>query len=199
MLRRSIAVAAILVLVAAAIVAVRANARQATPLPGTPADDVIRGLLAFDVPSAAHTIDPVDYPQDPPAGGPHHPIWQACRFYDQPVVNEHAVHSLEHGAVWITYQPDLPADQRDRLRQLAESATHILVSPYPGLPSPVVASAWGYQLRLDGADDPRLEEFIRRFLSQGPERGATCSSGTDDTIPWATPPAGSPVATVPAT
>jgi hypothetical protein len=62
-------------------------------------------------PTSLHVGGNIDYDQDlgiPPAGGPHNPSWQNCGFYDELVRDENAVHSLEHGAVWITYQPDLP-------------------------------------------------------------------------------------------
>src|SRR4051794_24207945 len=98
------------------------------------------GVVNYDVASRNHTPDNVDYPQNPPVGGDHAPVWQNCGYYDTPVRNENAVHSLEHGAVWITYRPDLPQDQVNRLRQLAASQPYILVSPYPGLPAPIVAS-----------------------------------------------------------
>ena len=67
----------------------------------------------------------------------------------------------------------------DSLRQLAHGQTYVLVSPYPDLPAPVVASAWGKQLRLDSADDPRLDEFVRAFRlgRQAPERGGPCDGG----------------------
>jgi hypothetical protein len=141
-------------------------------------------VVTFTNLSREHTLEPVTYAQVPPVGGPHSPVWQNCGFYSQPVANETAVHSLEHGAVWITYRPDLPGDQIDRLRQLAERQTFILVSPYPDLPAPVVASAWGKQLRLESADDPRLEQFVRAFRlgPQTPERGARCDGGTSATV-----------------
>jgi hypothetical protein len=84
------------------------------------------------------------------------------------VRDENAVHSLEHGAVWITYQPDLPQEQIGKLRDLAQSNRFLLISPYPDLPAPVVASAWGKQLRLQSAEDPDLKRFVR-FYSQGPQ------------------------------
>jgi hypothetical protein len=120
----------------------------------------------------------VDYPQSPPVGGPHNPIWQNCGFYSKPVRNEHAVHSMEHGAVWITYSPDLPEDQVEEIKSLTLK-NYVLVSPYPGLPAPVVASAWGKQLRLDSANDPRLGQFVTtyRLGPQNPEPGAPCSGG----------------------
>ena len=134
----------------------------------------------YDVgPGGQHTDGVVDYAQTPPVGGEHNPVWQNCGFYDEPVTDENAVHSLEHGAVWITYSPDLPQDQVDTLRDLAHSQTYVLVSPYPDLPSPVVASAWGKQLSLESADDPDLERFVRAYRQgpQTPERGAVCTNG----------------------
>jgi hypothetical protein len=137
------------------------------------------GVQYFEVPSQYHTEGPVLYEPVPPVGGDHNPVLQNCGFYDSPVRNENAVHSLEHGAVWITYSPDLPVDQVETLRTLASGHTHVLVSPYPGLPAPVVASAWGVQLMLEGAYDPRLEQFVSAYEQgpQNPEPGAPCSGG----------------------
>jgi len=193
--RRWIVVAAAALTLLPALVVLPGDAQQATPVAGTPADDVIAGLFTFDVPSREHVEGHVDYPQTPPVGGPHNPVFQNCGFYDQPVGNEHAVHSLEHGAVWITYRPDLPTDQIALLRDLAAQHDHVLVSPYPGLPAPVVASAWGQQLWLDKADDPRLGQFVALFENNGPELGGPCAGGTSETVPIATPAAGSPEAT----
>jgi hypothetical protein len=142
----------------------------------TPPDEV----QTYDVgPAGQHTGADVNYEQNPPVGGPHNPIWQNCGYYDQPVRDENAVHSLEHGAVWITYSPDLPQDQVEHLRDIAENETFVLVSPRDGLPSPVVASAWGKQLRLDNAEDPNLERFIGAYEQgpQTPEKGAVCTGG----------------------
>jgi hypothetical protein len=184
--------AMVLAFVVVGVVILRsAPAAQETPTPAGGEEDAIPGLETFEVASAAHVEGTVDYDQDPPAGGPHNPIWQDCGFYDEPVINEHAVHSQEHGAVWITYRPDLPTDQIGVLRRLAERNDYVLVSPYPGLPAPVVASAWGRQLKLDRADDPRLRDFVRAFAGNGPEPGGPCSGGTSETVPL---PAGTPIA-----
>ena len=119
-------------------------------------------VKSYDVgPAGKHTEGEVDYEQSPPVGGAHNPVWQNCGFYDKPIRDENAVHSLEHGAVWITYSPDLPRDQVDELRGIAESQSFVLVSPYPDLPSntPVVASAWGKQLGLERFGRPRPGEL----------------------------------------
>jgi hypothetical protein len=145
---------------------------EATPIPG---------VEVFEVASRDHTTDAVDYPQDPPVGGAHDPSWQKCQVYRAPVRNENAVHALEHGAVWITYPPDLPEADRNVLEQAAAGNAYVLVSPYPGLQDPVVVTAWGTQLRLDDVSDPRLPEFIARYAGNGPELGARCDTGVETT------------------
>ncbi len=144
--------------------------------PGKPPE----GVKSYEVvDNADHKEGNLDYPQSPPVGGNHDPIWQNCGFYEEPVRDEHAVHSMEHGAVWIAYSPDLPQEQVERLRQLARDQIYLLVSPYPGLNSPAVASAWGKQLPLRGAGDPDLGQFIRAYMQgpQAPEPGAACTNG----------------------
>ncbi len=127
-----------------------------------------------------HVQGKVEYPQTPPVGGDHAPIWQNCGYYSQPIVKEQGVHSMEHGAVWITYSPDLPPDQVGVLRKLAKDQTYVLVSPFPGLPSPVVASAWGTQLQLPSATDSELGAFVKAYREgpQTPEPGAACSGAS---------------------
>lgn len=146
-------------------------------------EEQLADVQTFDL-EAGHVSDPVTYEQNPPVGGPHFSSWQNCSYYGAPIVNEYAVHSLEHGAVWITYRPDLPADQVEILRQLAESQTYVLVSPYPeDLPAPVVASSWERQLLLESATDETLGAFIRTY-KQGPntpEPGASCTSNVTTT------------------
>ena len=65
---------------------------------------------------------------------------------------------MEHGAVWITYRPDLAADQVETLRAAADD-DFMLLSPYPGLPGNIVLSSWNRQLALTDAADPRLPWF----------------------------------------
>lgn len=144
----------------------------------------IEGVEQIPVLVGSHSESPVTYDVIPPAGGIHYPVWQNCGVYDQPVRNELAVHDLEHGAVWITYLPDLSADQVGLLRSITQQDNHRLLSPYPGLPSPIVVSAWGYQLRLERADDPRLAQFIRQYenAQSAPEPGASCAGGESRTL-----------------
>ncbi|WP_437686657.1 DUF3105 domain-containing protein [Sorangium sp. So ce176] len=138
-----------------------------------------RGVKRFAVPQRNEVRGPVVYKQNPPVGGDHAPEWQNCGFYDAPVLNEHAVHSMEHGAVWITYRPDLPKHEIDTLRALARGQPYVLVSPYANLPAPVVASAWGRQLHLLSTEDARIDQFLRAFRNgtQAPESAGPCTGG----------------------
>jgi hypothetical protein len=168
-------IAAVFIAGFAALVIADARQKAASTPPGE--------VQTIDVgPGRQHTEGDVNYAQTPPAGGEHNPVWQNCGFYEEPVRDETAVHSLEHGAVWITYLPDLPQDQIERLRDLSQSNSHVLVSPYPDQDSPVVATAWGKQLALESAEDANLERFINAY-SQGPqtpEPGAPCTGGTGE-------------------
>ncbi len=128
----------------------------------------------------------VDYSGEelPPVGGIHSGTWQNCGIYDEPIAAKNAVHSMEHGAVWITYHPNLPAGDVEDLQDAARGESFVLLSPYPELKSPVVLTAWGIQLAVDSAGDGRIADFIERYQlgPQTPEFGAPCSNGMGSPI-----------------
>ena len=146
---------------------------------------------AADALSHDHVPGAVTYSVTPPVGGDHNAEWMNCGIYDQPVPNEHAVHNLEHGAVWITYQPSLPQSAVSALRAFVAKQTMVSsgegaasrymdLSPYPGLPSPVVISSWGFQLKVASPSDPRLQQFVNKFRASQqytPEYGGACTGG----------------------
>jgi len=135
-----------------------------------------------------HVDGPVTYAVTPPVGGDHNATWMNCGVYDKPVPTERAVHNLEHGAIWITYQPSLPQSTVDQLRAFESKQTivsktgsrYVDVTPFPGLPAPIVISSWGFQLRVNSATDPRLQQFVNAFRSNSkytPEYGGPCTGG----------------------
>ena len=130
--------------------------------------------------AAQHQYGKVSYPQSPPVGGPHNPNWQRCQgdVYDDQIPNENAVHALEHGSVWITYNPSLPKAQVDELAAKVRGNDFMLMSKYPGLDKPISLQAWGFQLKLDNANDKRIDDFIKDLRQNATqEPGAVCSSG----------------------
>ena len=141
---------------------------------------LLEAVTIATYPAGQHLAGRIDYRESPPVGGTHNVVWQNCSIYRVPIHNEHAVHSLEHGAVWITYRPDLASDQVELLEDLAAD-DFMLLSPYPGLSATVVASAWNHQIELDSAGDPRLQAFITEYKNNPettPEFGAPCVGGT---------------------
>ena len=146
-----------------------------------------------------HVQGNVNYPgqaDTPPVGGDHNGVPQSCQAYTAAIANEHAVHSLEHGAVWITYNPDkLKAADVAKLKEDLEGSPFRILSPYPGLKSPISLQAWGEQLFVDKADDKRIKAFLKYF-TQGPqnlEPNSPCQ-GTTETGPLVVAPAPSPTA-----
>jgi hypothetical protein len=142
--------------------------------------------------SRQHKDGTLSYKTSPPVGGDHNGLWQNCEgnIYDAPIANEHAVHSLEHGAVWIAYKPGLDADQIDSLKKKVQGKTYMLMSPYTGLDKNVSVQVWGYQLKTDDVNDKRIDDFIkagRQVASVEP--GAICSSGNTTTGPVTAAPA----------
>ena len=137
------------------------------------------GVEYLAVASREHTDQDLDYPTRPPAGGDHLGIWHNCGVYTVPLLDEAAVHSLEHGAVWVTYRPDLGAEAILGLTGELVDREKLLVSPHPDQIPPVVVTAWARQLALDGPDDPRLKAFIGQFTDgdAAPEAGVTCQGG----------------------
>ena len=160
--------------------AMPASGRQEDPAQPPP-EDPPEGVQTFPATSNGNFEGTLSYEQDPPTNGDHSPGWQKCGFYSSPIENERAVHSMDHGAVWITYQPDLPRDQIETLRGLARE-DYVLVSPYPDLRAPVIATAWRNQLELEGADDPRLRQFVDQFRvsETAPRSGNGCENGSGE-------------------
>ena len=109
----------------------------------------------------------------PPAGGPHFNRPLTTGFYDDPVPDGNAVHSLEHGIVWISYNPEL-LDQAglDALRDIFDDFRgDLIVSPRPDNSGAVAIVSWGRIMRLDGVDVEQLEDFIGTNRNRSPEPG----------------------------
>ena len=123
------------------------------------------------------------YSRTPPLGGDHSPVPLTCAIYTQPVPNENAVHSLEHGAVWLTYLPGTDPAPLVALDKIDPS--YVLISPYPGQSAKIVATAWGLQLKVDSTTDPRLRAFVEKYHggSQGGEQGAVCTGAQSSVTP----------------
>ncbi len=148
------------------------------------AESKISGLQSNHDLGRNHVDGTVSYPNQsntPPYGGNHNGTPQSCQVYSQPVANEHAVHSLEHGAVWVTYNPDkVPAADVAKLKTLVDGDPYRIMSPYPGLKAPISLEAWGERVFVDKVSDSRVKKFLDLFTNgpQTPEKGSVCQGTT---------------------
>lgn len=144
----------------------------------------ITGVVKKDYKGRDHVkpTQRVAYDQTPPIGGAHDGNWADCTgtIYTKPVRVENMVHSLEHGAVWLAYNPErISGTALETLNRAISNRPYAALSPYPGLDRPIALQAWGRQLKLDKPDDERIGQFLAA-LSQNPyttpEQGATCDA-----------------------
>jgi len=144
----------------------------------------IEGVQVVEFAGGQHIQQPtqVAYTHSPPMGGAHDFAWAACNgvVYDAPVRSENLVHSLEHGAVWIAYDPArVSGPALDALRARVDGEQYMVLSPYPDLDQPISLQSWGHQLFVDAADDPRIGQFVDLVVFHPdltPEPGAPCDS-----------------------
>lgn len=193
-----IAVAGVVVLIAAGIIgygifaSIKGNESWQDRAAGIEGIVNYRAQKNPQIDARDHKDGALTYVTNPPVGGAHNPVWQNCMgdIYTEPIANEHAVHSLEHGAVWVTYKQGLAADQVDKLKSKVEGKDFMLMSPIANLDKNISLQAWGYQLKVDNADDKRIDEFIKDLrLNASMEPGAACSSGNTTTGPVQAAPA----------
>jgi len=136
------------------------------------------------VQAAQHQSGPIKYGQNPPVAGKHNPDWQNCMgdVYSAAIANEHAVHSMEHGAVWVVYNPaKLDKDQIAALAKKVEGKDYTLMSPMDNLDTAVSVQAWGFQLKTDNPADNRIDQFIKVTRKNAGVEAASCSGGITET------------------
>lgn len=130
-------------------------------------------LTLYGLAARPHTLGPIEYRQQPPVGGAHDPKWLVCGVYARPVENRLAVHSLEHGATWVTYRPQQLQGQSLTDLQRWANGRRVIVSPYPAQAAAIVVTAWSYQLELKRLDLEAVAAFERDYHAP-PEPNAPC-------------------------
>jgi hypothetical protein len=183
-----IATVVVLVLFAGGIVAyavTRHHGSTTTPWtqPEVAAAKAIKGVQYKAEPKHTHVAGTVKYDTSPPTGGDHSQIWALCNgvVYNHQIANENAVHMLEHGTVWITYNPKTikPGDL-SVLKTKVEGVDRMALSPYKGLKTPISLQAWNYQLFVSSAKDPRIDQFVQVLRANPkttPENASCTGSG----------------------
>ncbi|GGX11879.1 DUF3105 domain-containing protein [Streptomyces chryseus] len=128
-----------------------------------------------------HVTKAVSYPMKPPVGGDHSQVWMNCEgdVYKKAIPEVNAVHSLEHGAVWVTYNDKASAGDVEKLAEKVGKTPYSLMSPVKDQAGALMLSAWGKQVTVDSATDPRVDQFFTKYVQgpQTPEPGAACTGG----------------------
>ena len=159
------------------------NANEKEERQAAAAKEPVRGEKTWQAKKLGrdHVTKAVSYPMTPPVGGDHHQAWMTCdgTVYTKAVAHENAVHSLEHGAVWITYNDKASDADVKKLADKVGGTPYTLMSPEKGQAGAIMLSAWGRQLTVDSASDPRVQQFLSKYVqgAQTPEPGAACSGG----------------------
>ncbi|PCG82345.1 hypothetical protein CIB93_30405 [Streptomyces sp. WZ.A104] len=143
----------------------------------------VTGERTWDKLSQEHVATKVDYPMTPPVGGDHNQVWMNCNadVYTDEIPKESAVHSLEHGAVWVTYNDKASEEDVEALTKRVKSTPYSLMSPVKDQKDPLMLSAWGKQVTVKSAEDDRVAQFFTKYVQgpQTPEPGAACTGGLD--------------------
>ncbi|MDO0915485.1 DUF3105 domain-containing protein [Streptomyces sp. DT2A-34] len=134
--------------------------------------------------SQTHVAGDVKYPMNPPVGGDHNKAWMNCNgdVYTKALNNVNAVHSLEHGAVWVTYNSNASDADVKALAEKVKKTPYSLMSPVEDQKDPIMLSAWGKQRTVTSASDPNVDKFFEEFVQgeQTPEKGAVCTGGLSE-------------------
>ena len=161
-------IAAIVIFVIGGIGYLIATTDQQSSLTGEVIEDQGRNHIS---PGSPHE----PYNSNPPTSGPHLSNLQPCDLYNDEVPDEAVLHSLEHGAIWITYKDKDNSELVGQLREVfEEESAKVILSPRSQNESAIAVASWGRLLKLDEFDKQQILDFIQSNRNNSPEPLAQC-------------------------
>lgn len=129
-------------------------------------DDGSKHLSAGDPPYA--------YKTNPPVSGPHDGEPADWGYYDQELPDIKAIHNLEHGGIWVSYQPEvLSNEQKEELKKLAKKYDQrLIVSPRAENDSKIAIASWRRSEKADSLNLDIVNQFLTTNVNQSPEKVA---------------------------
>ncbi len=143
-------------------------------------DDLERPVIAEPSRSHLEAGAGFDYPDRPPAAGPHdpNPLPPDPHVHGEPVSETRAVHNLEHAYVLIWYRPPsdggLSGETIDALQTVARDEDRVIMAPYPDLPEgrALALVAWNTRWLCPAGLSPQQATTMARSFVQA-YRGTT--------------------------
>jgi hypothetical protein len=112
----------------------------------------------------------VNYQTNPPTSGDHYANPVSWGIYDEEVIDEAVIHSLEHGGIWISYQ-DLSKEEKAILTEIGQqNPQSTVISPRASNESKLVVVSWGKMMSLDTIDQDLTQKYIDTYKNQSPEK-----------------------------
>ena len=93
------------------------------------------------------------------------------------VRDDQLIHNMEHGGIYISYQPSLPKEQVKKLKELLSAPfsdlqfqpRKIVLAPRVENKSPIELSSWRRSEALASYDQQKIKDYITRNLGKSPE------------------------------
>jgi hypothetical protein len=169
-------------LVVLLIVPVLASCGGGTTTPAPPTSGPVAGCAAQPVANEGwiHVLEGsvVNYAHNPPASGPHYPVWARYQEHSTVVARGYWVHNLEHGGIVFLYRPSAPAATvsalRDAYRALPNDPAcghkRALLTADPDLPTDTAVVAADFILEAGCTDAAGIRRFVDARIGRGPEQ-----------------------------
>lgn len=111
-----------------------------------------------------------EYNSNPPTSGPHYAQPADWGVYQEEINDENVIHSMEHGGIWISYQPDIDEETKEKLEAIGKKYSgSVVVSPRSANDAPIALASWGRLEKLSSFDEEHIVEFIKRNKNKSPE------------------------------
>lgn len=130
---------------------------------------------AYEIQGAEHIQIGAPHPEynsNPPSSGWHYAEPAKEEFYDKELSDEQVVHNLEHGDIWIAYNPRISQGMKDELKKLSKAK--IITTARAKNEYDISLVAWGrvdsFNIENNALDIARIEDFIKRYRNKGPEK-----------------------------
>lgn len=102
------------------------------------------------------------YNSNPPTSGDHYEESIPDGFYDKEMPDEALIHNLEHGYIWISYQPDKISPQDlSSLKEITKPYSKIVITPRSKNDTVLAVAGWGKLEKLEGVDKKKIISFIK--------------------------------------